>query len=220
MIYRKSGQFFFVGHRVLRNRGRIGSGHRVHRRTRSTSPGKVYSLFGASGAVWPTPSGALGEKHPGHSETQRTEIYVVRRDLSGVFLSRLRQKAHSASRIQEEISGNAKAGAANRRNSHERVRSPAWGLNMNFRTHKERLLKNPKVKKAYEKLGPEFQLAQSLIRARMKKGWTQAELARRVGMQQPNIARLEGGNYDRVSLPTLKKVARALGADIEIKLSA
>jgi len=33
-------------------------------------------------------------------------------------------------------------------------------------------------------------------------------------------ARLEGGNYDRVSLPTLKKVAHALGAEIEIKLSA
>jgi len=47
-----------------------------------------------------------------------------------------------------------------------------------------------------------------------------AELARRVGMQQPDIARLEGGNYDRVSLPTLKKVPRALGAEIEIKLSA
>ena len=31
---------------------------------------------------------------------------------------------------------------------------------------------------------------------------------------------LEGGNYDRVSLPTLKKIARALGAAIEIKLSA
>lgn len=91
---------------------------------------------------------------------------------------------------------------------------------MNFRQHKEKLLKNAKVRKPYEKLGPEFQLAQSLIRARLKKGWTQAELARRVGMQQPNIARLEGGNYDRVSLPTLKKVARALGAEIEIKLSA
>lgn len=91
---------------------------------------------------------------------------------------------------------------------------------MNFQTHKQKLLKNPTVMKEYEKLGPEFQLAQSLIKARMKKGWTQAELARRVGMQQPNIARLEGGNYDRVSLPTLKKVARALGADIEIKLSA
>jgi transcriptional regulator with XRE-family HTH domain len=91
---------------------------------------------------------------------------------------------------------------------------------MNFRTHKERLLRNPKVKKEYEKLAPEFQLAESLIKARIKKGWTQAELARRVGMQQPNIARLEGGNYDRVSLPTLKKVARALGAKIEIKLFA
>ena len=91
---------------------------------------------------------------------------------------------------------------------------------MNFRQHKEQLLKNAKVRKEYERLEPEFQLAQSLISARLKKGWTQAELARRAGMQQPNIARLEGGNYDRVSLPTLKKVARALGAKIEIKLSA
>ena len=91
---------------------------------------------------------------------------------------------------------------------------------MNFRWHKEKLLKNSKVRREYERLGPEFQLAQSLIRARLKKGWTQAELAQRVGMQQPNIARLEGGNYDRVSLPTLRKVARALGAEIQIKLSA
>ena len=52
---------------------------------------------------------------------------------------------------------------------------------MNFRQHKEKLLKNLKVRTEYEKLGPEFQLARSLIRARLKKGWTQAELARRVG---------------------------------------
>jgi transcriptional regulator with XRE-family HTH domain len=91
---------------------------------------------------------------------------------------------------------------------------------MNFLQHKERLLKNAKVRKEYDKLEPEFQLAQSLITARLKKGWTQAELARRVGMQQPNIARLEGGNYDRVSLPTLKKIARALGTRIQLKLSA
>jgi len=43
------------------------------------------------------------------------------------------------------------------------------------------------------------------FRASLKKAWTQAERARRVGIQQPNIARLEGGSYDRVSLPTLKK---------------
>jgi predicted transcriptional regulator len=91
---------------------------------------------------------------------------------------------------------------------------------MNFRQHKERLLKNSKVRKEYDKLEPEFQLAQSLITARLKKGWTQAELARRVGMQQPNIARLEGGNYDKVSLPTLKKIARALGTRIQVRLSA
>jgi ribosome-binding protein aMBF1 (putative translation factor) len=59
-----------------------------------------------------------------------------------------------------------------------------------FSTAQGKTSKEPKVRKEYEKLGPEFQLAQSIIRARTKKGWTQAELARRVGMQQPNIARL------------------------------
>jgi predicted transcriptional regulator len=91
---------------------------------------------------------------------------------------------------------------------------------MNFRQHRQKLLKNKKVLKEYDRLEPEFQLARSLIAARLKKGWTQAELARRVGMQQPNIARLEGGTYDRVSLPTLKKIARALGAKIQVRLSA
>src|SRR3990167_3388704 len=72
--------------------------------------------------------------------------------------------------------------------------------------------KNPMVRTEYEKLGPEVQLARSLIRARLKKSWAPPAITRKVGMQQPNIARLEGGNYDRVSLPTVKKIARAFGA--------
>ncbi len=91
---------------------------------------------------------------------------------------------------------------------------------MNFRQHKEKLLKNPKVRTEYERLGPEFLLAQSLIRARLKKGWTQAELARRVGMQQPNIARLEGGKLRSGVFADAQKSRPALGAEIEIKLSA
>jgi len=91
---------------------------------------------------------------------------------------------------------------------------------MNFRQHKEKLFKNPNVGTESEKVSSKILLAQGLIRARLKKGLTQADLARWVGMPQPNIARLERGNYDRVSLPTLKKVARALGAEIDIKLSA
>jgi len=54
--------------------------------------------------------------------------------------------------------------------------------------------KNPLVRKENEKLGLEFQLARSLIQAGLKEGWTQAKIARRVSMRQPNIARLEEGN--------------------------
>jgi hypothetical protein len=39
------------------------------------------------------------KKYPGDSEIERAEIYIVWRNLPGVFLPRLRQKAHSAPRI-------------------------------------------------------------------------------------------------------------------------
>jgi transcriptional regulator with XRE-family HTH domain len=70
-----------------------------------------------------------------------------------------------------------------------------------------------------ELFGAQLQVIEDVptaIRTRLKKGWTQAELARRVGMQRSNIARLEGGHYYRVSLPTRKKIARAPGAEIEL----
>jgi hypothetical protein len=47
---------------------------------------------------------------------------------------------------------------------------------------------------------------------------------RNVNTAQPKLSTnrigLEDGNYFRVSLPTFNKAARALGAEIEIKLSA
>ena len=70
-------------------------------------------------------------------------------------------------------------------------------------------LKDPEFKKEYDTLEAEFTLINSLISARLAKKLTQSELARRVGMKQAAIARLEGGDSNpRYS--TLAKVAKEL----------
>jgi DNA-binding XRE family transcriptional regulator len=55
-----------------------------------------------------------------------------------------------------------------------------------------------------------------LARLRIASGVTQAELARRVGCKQPDIARLEDADYQSHSTQTLKAVAEALGVEIVI----
>lgn len=83
---------------------------------------------------------------------------------------------------------------------------------------KKELLKDKKVQTVYKALGPEFEVITSLIKRRLEKGFTQKELARRVGTKQSAIARLESGNYNP-SLYFLKKVTRALDAQLRITVS-
>ena len=84
---------------------------------------------------------------------------------------------------------------------------------------KERLLANPRVKADYDALAPEFEIAAELLRARLRAGLSQAELAARMGTGQSTVARLESGQ----SLPsakTLLRFAEATGSRLRLKLSA
>jgi len=83
---------------------------------------------------------------------------------------------------------------------------------------KKEILKNQKVRVAYHALGPEFEIITSLIKRRLEKGFTQQELAERVGTQQSAIARLESGSYNP-SLDFLKKVTHALDAKLRVTVS-
>jgi len=51
---------------------------------------------------------------------------------------------------------------------------------------------------------------------RMKRGLTQAALARKVGTMQPAIARMEAGQVGEVGFDFLIRVAVALGISLEI----
>ena len=70
-------------------------------------------------------------------------------------------------------------------------------------------------REAYEELGPEFELARSLIEARTRAGLTQAQLAKRMQTTQSVIARMESGRV-RPSTKTLEKFARATGTRLRI----
>lgn len=83
---------------------------------------------------------------------------------------------------------------------------------------KKELFKNPKVKKAYEDLQPEFAIVQAIIDARIKRKITQEELARRMGTGQAVISRLEGANA-KPSLSLIHRLADALNLKVELKFT-
>ena len=86
-----------------------------------------------------------------------------------------------------------------------------------FEKLKVRLLANPKVKREYDALAPEFEIAAELLRARLRAGLSQAELAARTS--QSTIARLEAGQT-LPSTKTLLRYAKATGSKFHVRLSA
>ncbi len=70
----------------------------------------------------------------------------------------------------------------------------------------------------YEKLIPEYKLAKSIIEQRLKKKMTHEEVAKKAGMPQSTISRIEGLTYGLPRLSTFKRIANALDAQIVIKL--
>lgn len=80
---------------------------------------------------------------------------------------------------------------------------------------KQELLANPNVQLTYKKLEPEYRLAHSLLRARLSKHMTQAELAKKAGVSQVVIARLESGTSNP-TVGTISRVAGALNQELQL----
>jgi ribosome-binding protein aMBF1 (putative translation factor) len=86
-----------------------------------------------------------------------------------------------------------------------------------FKDYLNEQMKDPEFKKAWHDLDPEFELLESFIKAREKKGITQAELARKMGTKQPALSRLERGGFSGATVETLKKIADALDMRLIVK---
>lgn len=58
--------------------------------------------------------------------------------------------------------------------------------------------------------------AETLVAARKESGMTQADLAKRSGIKQQNISRIEAGTHLNVTLETLERLAKAMKKQIEV----
>ncbi len=91
-------------------------------------------------------------------------------------------------------------------------------------THKQlrtQALAKSKVTFEFDQLKDEFNLLEQFLKARDKRGMTQAQVAEKIGTTQSAVARLESGRGKHSpSLATLSRYAKALGCRLEVKLVA
>jgi len=81
----------------------------------------------------------------------------------------------------------------------------------------ERALKRKGFREAYES-EEEYILIRELLAARVHAGLTQEEVAASMGTTKSAVSRLEGAGKHSPSVSTLKRYARAVGCDVEIRL--
>lgn len=79
-------------------------------------------------------------------------------------------------------------------------------------------MKSSRFSAAFQKVLGRNRLAEQIVALREKPGWTQTELARKVGTTQSGIARLENPSYRDYSFATLEEMAAALKARLVVGL--
>lgn len=90
---------------------------------------------------------------------------------------------------------------------------------IDFKKYLTKKLKQPKFKKYYDEYGKQLEIAYQLLKLRKQKGLSQAELARKIGTKQSNIARMEAGQQN-CSVIFVSKIAQALGCEFKTEFVA
>ncbi len=71
---------------------------------------------------------------------------------------------------------------------------------------------------AYKALAVEYAVANEMLTARARAGLTQEAVASRMGTTKSTVSRLESAGKHAPSLTSLRKYAKAVGCDVEIRL--
>ena len=81
-----------------------------------------------------------------------------------------------------------------------------------------RQMRDPAFRAEWDRTSVARAVALRLVEYRSGEGITQTELARRLGMKQPAVARLESGDHNP-SLDTLVRLSEALGLEFHIEVT-
>jgi ribosome-binding protein aMBF1 (putative translation factor) len=82
----------------------------------------------------------------------------------------------------------------------------------------ERQLEDPAFRAEWERTAVARAVAKRLVEYRVEHGLTQTALARKLGMKQPAIARLEAAEHNP-SFDTLTRLSSSLGIEFKITVS-
>ena len=88
---------------------------------------------------------------------------------------------------------------------------------IDFQDYLGKRLKNPKFRKHYNEYGKQLEIAYQVLQLRKKKKMSQAELARKIGTKQSNIARMEAGQQN-FTIDTLQKISSAFNRELRVEL--
>jgi transcriptional regulator with XRE-family HTH domain len=88
----------------------------------------------------------------------------------------------------------------------------------NFDRYINSQMQDPSFAERFRLAGEAWEIALQISMLRERAGMTQKELATRLKTSQQQISRLESPGYEGHSLSMLRRVARALGADVHVIL--
>ena len=88
---------------------------------------------------------------------------------------------------------------------------------MSFEDYLAKQLKNPRFKKYYDEYSKQLEIAYQILQLRKRKKMSQAELARKIGTKQSNIARMEIGQQN-FTIDTLQKISKAFNRELKVKI--
>src|SRR5262249_62046836 len=88
-----------------------------------------------------------------------------------------------------------------------------------YREWREKLRSNPEYQAIYEEEAAKGELWLQLVEARLAAGLTQEELAKRLGVSQAQVARIEKRGYDAYTLTSLRRYVKALGDEFQLEVT-
>ena len=104
-------------------------------------------------------------------------------------------------------------------NKKERIQSdPAEAGARSYEAWKKELEETPGYEEIYAEEAAKSELWLQLVEARKAAGLTQKEMAKRMGISQAQVSRIEQSGYDAYTLNTLRRYVKALGDGFSLEV--
>jgi len=100
----------------------------------------------------------------------------------------------------------------------EPTSSPIAAGEASYERWRREQLADPEFAEAYDEEAAKSELWLQLVEAREAAGLTQGEVAKRLGVSQAQVSRLEKSGYDAYTLNSLRRYLKALGGDFALEV--